>query len=80
MRNGADPLAQGSRHFENTHTQSHIVTKMLRSDDERERERGGEAPMEIDSPPPLWLKPPTSKLQIHFCIVILYSFRPCIFR
>ena len=34
---------------------------MLRSDDEREKERGGEAPMEIDSPPPLWLKPPTSK-------------------
>jgi hypothetical protein len=43
---------------------------MLRSDDEREkdRERGGEAPMEIDSPPPLWLKPPTSN-NFH-----LYSF------
>lgn len=35
--------------------------RMLRSD-EREKERGGEAPMEIDSPPPLWLKSPTSKI------------------
>lgn len=36
---------------------------MLRNNnDDRERERGGEAPMEIDSPPPLWLKSPTSKI------------------
>lgn len=42
---------------------------MLRSEEERNREsesasaneRGGESPMEIDSPPPLWLKAPTSK-------------------
>lgn len=43
---------------------------MLRSDQERDRERdrGGEAPMEIDSPPPLWLKSPTSIFLIVFII------------
>ena len=38
---------------------------MLRSNDERERERGGEAPMEIDSPPPLWLKSPASNFEYY---------------
>ena len=37
---------------------------MLRTDEDRERDRGGEAPMEIDSPPPLWLKPPTSNCRL----------------
>lgn len=44
---------------------------MLRSKDERDREkdRGGEAPMEIDSPPPLWLKSPASKLLFLFALI-----------
>ena len=37
------------------------------------RERGGEAPMEIDSPPPLWLKPPTSK-ELQNTFITLYTF------
>lgn len=48
-------------------TKTHTHT-MLRHD-EREKERGGEAPMEIDSPPPLWLKSPTSKKDpFHFFV------------
>lgn len=44
---------------------------MLRNNnDDRERERGGEAPMEIDSPPPLWLKSPTSKIILHKHLLI----------
>lgn len=58
---------------QHTHTSLSAISKMLRSDDERERERGGEAPMEIDSPPPLWLKPPTSSCLMLLYFTLLYS-------